>query len=272
MPWQIGCEWHCFVFLPGRQISLHDEQEVSAISPSLCQPALHHFISTASELHWTSFLSGSLIWSDSMTNSLWVQSLFLPGSLITFCPMATSKWATLPYFLPDSLMISHPMMNSKWVMLDVFARDCSSYMILPKACKLCTPCFSVQQTHHLSFHDQQFVSDTTFLFCQAVSLHDKQQVSDASLGWSNSLSTYDPNSKWVTLNFFSFITHCTTNRLWVTLAFIVPVSHIIPHLMTDSKWVMLLYSSAMQLIRCHPMTNSKQVSPFLFLLGSPTRS
>ena len=60
IPWPTGCEWHCFISLPGsliNHVSSHDQQPVSDTALFLCQAV-------------------SSIMFHSMTNSLWVTLLY----------------------------------------------------------------------------------------------------------------------------------------------------------------------------------------------------
>ena len=74
-----------------------------------------------------------------------------PCSLIAFHPMTNRMWVTLHlFFWPCSLIALHPMTNSLWVMLHLF--------------------FFTMQSHCISSHNQQVVSDTAFVFSWPCSL------------------------------------------------------------------------------------------------------
>ncbi len=103
-----------------------------------------------------------------------------------FIPWPTAcEWHCF-FSLPCSLIAFHPMTNSLWVTL--FS-------------------FFTMQSHYISSHNQQAVSDNVFFFftmqSHCISSHDQQQaVSDtASFSLQCSLITFHPmtNRKWVML-------------------------------------------------------------------------
>ena len=277
--WPTACKWHS-PHLSGNFITFHPMTNSLWVTlPPLFRKAISsHFITwpTASEWHSTRF-PGNFITFHPMTNSKWVTllfsarqchhissyeqqlvsdtpSFFLQGNLITFHPMTNSKWVTLPpffcetisshfipwptasewhgllfpasqshhisshdqqqvsdtpsCFLQGNLTTFHPMTNSKWVTLPpFFFQAISSHFIpWPTASEWHSILCSARQSHHISSHDQQQVSDTPSFFLQG------------------NLITFHPmtNSLWVTLpSFFckAISSHFIpmTNRMWVTL-------------------------------------------------------
>ena len=132
--WPTVCEWYCFISLPGTLINhvlSHNQQEVSGTTLFLCQA-----VSSIMSIPWP-------------TGSEWHCLSSLPKNLINYVhPMTNSMWVTLLYFFAREIM-SHPMTNREWVALLYF--------------------FPSSLINHVSFHDQQFVSNATLFLCQAVS-------------------------------------------------------------------------------------------------------
>ena len=200
-PWPTACEWHWHLChaMQSHHISPHDQQDVSDTDICLYHAVSSHLTPwpTACEWHWHLFIPCSLITSHPMTNSLWVtltpiyamQShhtspndqqrvsdtniYAMPCSLITSHPMANRLWVTLTFmpchavsshliprptgcewhwhlFMPCSLITSHPLTNRVWVTLTFIC---------------------AMQSHHISPHDQQDVSDTDIYLWHAVSSH-----------------------------------------------------------------------------------------------------
>ena len=164
------------------------------------------------------------------------------------------------------------MMNSKqvtvpfscWV-FSLYPTECEGHCLLP-----------ARHFHHISYHDQQEVSDSALCFSQIASSHDQQGVSNtaifssaSSLMWSHPqivsdtspfslrqchhISLYD--SWWVTVLFLSArILSCLI--LWSTASewwcFLLLSRHITSHPMTNRWWVKVpLLCQTVSL--CHPM-------------------
>ena len=185
-----------------------------------------------------------------MANRQWVNvALSLHRNLLTPRP-TVCEWHQHLFSL-FSLITSYPMINSMWVTLTFI---------------------SAIQSHHISSHDQQQVSDTDIYFCHSVSSHLIPWPTASEWHWHLFLS-------------FSLITsHPMTNSLWVTLTFISAIqshhisshdqqevsdtdiyfchsisSHLIPW-PTVCEWHQHLFLP-FSLIISHPMMNSLWVTP-----------
>ena len=302
-----------FVFftMQSHCISSHDQQDVSDTAFVVLYHAVSlHFIPwpTESEWHCICFsLPCSLIAFHPMTNRMWVtlHLFFLPCSLIAFHPMTNRMWVTLHllfftmhfipwptvcewhwicFSLPCSLIAFHPMTNREWVTLPLF--------------------FFTMQSHCISSHDQQYVSDSTFVFLyHAVSSHSshyQQYVSDTAfvflscavslhfIPWPTgsewhcicvslpcSLIAFHPttNRQWVTLHlcFFTMQSHCISSHDQQTVsdtAFVFLYHAVSLHFIPwpkECEWHCICFSLPCRLIAFHPMTNSQWVTLDLFL-------
>ena len=125
----------------------------------------------------------------SMTNRGWVICIFssvCSHHLSSYDHQSVSDTACLPIF-PGNLNMFHPMTSRVWVILHFFL-----------------------QSHHVqvSSHGQQLVSDTTFFSFQAGSSNDQQPVSNTALVFCQAISGSS-----------SFILWPTTNSQWVAWHF-----------------------------------------------------
>ena len=220
-------------------VLLHDQQQVSDNTHFGCQAFLFHLILSPTASKWQCPSSGRYhhhIWPtgsqwdypiffkiitshpliiacewlcpflpvsfhESMTNSKWVtipilsfrQScqmpwptacvwhFFLQDSPITSHPTANSMWVMQPFYLPGSLITSHPIINSKWVML----------------------LFLTEQSHTITSHDQQLVSDNGHFACKTVSLLSIPPGCECYQHlFSHAVKYLITNSQWVTWPIF----------------------------------------------------------------------
>ena len=210
IPWPTGCEWHCFISLPGNHVSSHDQQYVSNTALFLCQAL------TSIMFHWP-------------TGSEWHCCSSLPGTLINHVSshdqQIVSDIAVVLCQELSSIMF-HPMTNSLWVtLLYIFARHFhqSCFIPLPTVCEwLC--CFISlpgSLINHVSSHDQleQDVSDTALFLCHIVSSHifhpmtNTQKASDTALflcqAFSHQTCYSMTNSMWVAIT-ASFVCHAVS--------------------------------------------------------------
>ena len=163
--------WVTLTFIYAMQshhISPHDQQGVSdtniyAIPCSLITSHLTPW-PTGCEWHWHLFMPCSLITQQHVSDT----DIYLCHAVSShLTPWPTGCEWHWHLFMPCSLITSHPMTNSEWVTLTfIYA----------------------MQSHHISPHDQQLVSDTDIYLCHAVSSH---------LTMTNSL--------WVTLHYILFL-------------------------------------------------------------------
>ena len=159
-----------------------------------------------------------------------------------FIPWPTvCEWQCICFFWPSSLIAYHLLTNSLWVILHLF--------------------FLTIQSHCISSHDQQYVSDTAFGF----------------FFWPSSLIASHPmtNREWVTLYLF-FLTiqsHCgisshdqqyVSDTAFVFLYYPVSLWHFIPW-PTGSELHCICFSWSLSLIAFHPTTKRLWVIPhFMF--------
>ena len=179
---------------------------------------------------------------------------------------------------------SHPMTNSMWVKLNIyFCHAVSSHLIpLPIGCEwLGHWHLFLPWSHHISFHDQQHVSDGVIYFCYAVLSYLIPWPTACEWHWqlflAFSLTISHPmtNSVWVTLTSISamhwshhisshdhqlvsetdmYFFHAVSSHLiplwpkaceWNWHLFL-PCSFITSHLMTNRMWVTLTVISSIQ--------------------------
>ena len=170
------------------------------------------------------------------------------------------------------------MTNRMWVTLPpFFCKAISSHFIpWPTVCEWHSLLVSERQSHHISSHDQQRVSDTPSFFLQnnLITLHpmtnSKWVTLLTFLRKFHDISSHD-NSKWVTLPPFfckaisSHFIPWPTGCEWHSLLFSARQSH---HISShDQQFVSDTPSFVLQgnLITFHPMTNSKWVTLPTFL-------
>ena len=177
-----------------------------------------------------------------------VKHIVQPEKLPPTLPWTTgSKWHSTLIYLPCSLIAFHPMINSLWVTLHLFNLT--------------------MQSHFISSHDQQDVSNTALVFLDyAVSLHFIPWPTACEwhyfcFSWPSSHIVFDPmtNSMWVTCICFSWpcsliAFHPMTNREWVTLhLFSWPCAF---HPMTNSQWVTLVFLDHAVSLHCIPWSTA----------------
>ena len=121
LEWPTGCEWDCFISLPGslmNHVSFHNQQGVSNISlpGSLVNHLLSHNQQIVSDT--TLFLCQAVlsIMPHPTTNREWVTLLYLFVSSIMSHPTTNREWVILLYFLPSYLWAT----TQWWT-------DCKSY-------------------------------------------------------------------------------------------------------------------------------------------------
>ena len=169
----------------------------------------------------------NLITSHPMTNSVWVTLTFISAmhshhisphdqqhvsdTDIDICHIVSSDLTPWPtgcewYIMPCSLIRSHPMSNSMWVILTIiYAMQSHQWLTpWPTACEWHDHWFMLLvQSHHVSPHDQQIVSDTDIYAMPCC---------------------------------FIITSHPMTNSLWVTLTFMLCHAGLITsHPMTNSN-------------------------------------
>ena len=195
------------------------------------------------------------------TNSQWVIVLF-------FCHAShpiTNRW-WLPFLLPCTLITSHPITNSMWVTLSLFYAIQSHHILMTNRGWVTLLFLSANSYGQLQVlvsdttiflpstsNDKQRVSDTTLIFCHALSWPTSACEWHCPCSLSCTLIIYHPmsNSMWVTLPFSAYILITSVmNSKWVTMhLYSVTHSHHITHLMTNnSMWVMLAFSLPCSLI------------------------
>ena len=224
IPWPTASEWDCFTSLPGtliNHVSSHDQQDVSEIALFLCQALSSIMSHPMTNREWVRLLyvfarhshqSCLIPWP---TVCEWHCFISLPGTLINhvsfYDQQGVSDTALLLCQALSSIM-SHPMTNRKWVtLLYFFARHSHQSCLIPWPTGSEWHCFnSLPGTliNHVSFHDQQAVSDTALFLCQA---------------FSSIMSHPMTNRQWVTLLYsfaksfhqlcLYFLAHHLTNRL-----------------------------------------------------------
>ena len=237
IPWPTACEWHSpyFSAMQPHHVSSHDQQGVSDTLP-----------------------------------------FSLPGNLIRFHPWPTaSEWHS-PLFLPGNFITFHCMTNSLWVTLPLFFQAMSSDFIpWPTGSEWHYPVFSARQSHHISSHDQQLVSDTPLFSARQfhpISFHDQQLVSELpppfSARQSHHISSHDQQGVCDTPLFLlgNLITfHPMTNSEWVTLPLLfcqAISSYFIPW-STGSEWHFPLFPARQSHhIPSHGKQQVSEIPPF----------
>lgn len=119
------------------------------------------------------------------TNSQWVIILF-------FCHashLITNRW-WLPFFLPCTFIASHPITNSMWVTLSLFYAIQSHHILMTNRGWVTLLFLSANSYGQL----QVLVSDTT-IFLPSTS-NDKQRVSDTTLIFCHALSWPTSACEW----------------------------------------------------------------------------
>ena len=307
IPWLTGCEWHCFIPLPGSliyHVSSHHQQLVSDhdIALFLCQTVLsimshpmtnRMWVTLLYFFAWQSHQSCLIPWP---TGCEWLCFTPLPGNLTNHDQQLVSNIQVALFLCQTvSSLITHPMNHRKWVTwLHFFSRhlinhvssydqqivsDTAVFLCLCQAvsclilwstvCEWCCfiPSLPGSVINHVSSHHQQLVSDTTLFLCQAVS---------------------------------SIISHPMTNREWVTQAShwscLIPsptgsewhcfislpgslINHVSSHNQQLVSDIALFLCQTVSSIMFHPMANSKWVTLLYFfarqshqscLIPSPT--
>ena len=156
-----GCEWHCFLSLPGslmNHVSSHDQQEVSDTALFLCQAV-------------------SSIMFHPMTNRKWVTLLyfFARQSINHVSSHDQQRVSDTTLFICQAVssIMLYPMTNRQWVaLLYFFARQSqqSSFILWPTASEwYCFISLLGSLINDVLSHDQQEVSDTALFLCQAIS-------------------------------------------------------------------------------------------------------
>ena len=154
IPWSTGCEWYCFISLPGtliNPVSSNDQQQVSDTALFLCQAL-------------------SSIMSHPVTNREWVMLLYFFARQSHQCLISWPTESEWHCFIssPSSLM-SHPMTNSEWVTIAGHSHQ-SCLIPWPTACEW-LPFISLPGTliSNVLSNDLQVVSDIALFLCQPLS-------------------------------------------------------------------------------------------------------
>ena len=188
IPWPTGCEWHCFISLPGNHVSSHDQQYVSNTALFLCQALtsiMFHW-PTGSEWHCCSSLPGTLINHVSSHDQQLVSdtALYLCQALssIMFHPITNSLWVTmLLYFFArqshQSCFIPWPTWTGcEWHCFISLSHSFITYLSShDQHTESKWHCFISMPgilTSNMLFHDQQYVSGHHCFICLPCSLCD----------------------------------------------------------------------------------------------------
>ena len=175
IPWPTGSGWHCCISLPGSLInhaSSHDQQEVSDTFISLLGSLISH-VSSLEQQHVgdTAIFLGQAINHVSSYDQQEVSdtALFLCQAIspIMFHPMTNREWVKLLDFFArqahQSCFIPWPI-GSEWNCF-ILCWAVSSIMFHPIPNRQWVTLLHVlasKSINHVSSHHQQFVSDTAF--------------------------------------------------------------------------------------------------------------
>ena len=175
IPWPTVCEWHWIWFsLPSSRIAFHPMTNREWVTLYLFFFTIQSHCISSHDQQYVSDTSFGFLYHA-------VSFHFIPRPI-------GSEWHCICSYLPCSLIAFHLMTNRMWVTLHLF--------------------FFTMQSHSISSHDQQGVSDAAFFFLyHAISLH--------YIPWPT-------GSEWLSIVFIYHVAfHPTNNRLWVTPHFIL---------------------------------------------------